>query len=97
MATKKTVVATTQDIPSQIETLRADIAMLSETIKTQAKATVAAKSATAKQMTTKQAEAAKERYSEISSQAETSIKENPFTSIAIAIGAGIVLGAITRR
>ena len=33
----------------------------------------------------------------MTTKAETSIKENPLTSIAIAVGAGLVLGALTRR
>jgi ElaB/YqjD/DUF883 family membrane-anchored ribosome-binding protein len=97
MATKKNVVAMKQDIPAQIETLRTDIANLAETLKLQAKATVAEKTSEVKDVTAEKAEFAKERYSELTTKAETSIKDNPLTAVAIAVGAGLVLGALTRR
>jgi len=98
MATaKKNVVTMKQDIPAQLETLRGDIANLAATIKLQAKAAVADKKETAKQVTAEKTEFVKDRYDELTTKAETSIKENPLTSIAIAVGAGLVLGALTRR
>lgn len=98
MATaKKNVVTMNQDIPAQLDTLRADIATLAETIKLQAKLTVADKKATAKELTVEKTDMVKERYSDLTTKAETSIKENPLTSIAIAVGAGLLLGALSRR
>jgi len=98
MATaKKNVVSMKQDIPAQLETLRGDIANLTESIKLQAQVAVADKTATAKQVTTEKTELVKDRYDALTTKAETSIKENPLTSIAIAVGAGLVLGALTRR
>lgn len=98
MATsKKNVVSMKNDIPAQLDTLREDIANLAEAIKLQAKATVSDKAATAKDVTLEKSEIIKDRYDQLTTSAETSIKDNPLTSIAIAIGAGIVLGALTRR
>ena len=98
MATaKKNVVTMKQDIPAQLEILRGDIANLADSIKLQAQVTVADKKATAKQVTTEKTELVRDRYDELTTKAETSIKENPLTSIAIAVGAGLVLGALTRR
>jgi len=98
MATaKKNVVTMKQDIPAQLEILRGDIANLADSIKIQAQATVVDKTSAAKQMTTEKTELVKDRYDELTTKAETSIKENPLTSIAIAVGAGLVLGALTRR
>lgn len=97
MATKKNVVSMKQDIPAQIETLKNDVAQLAETLKLQTKATVSEKTAVAKDVTTEKAELVKERYNELSNKAERSIQENPLTSIAIAVGAGVLLGALTRK
>lgn len=97
MATKKTDIAAQQDIPAQIETIRADIALLTKTLKEQTKATVADKAATAKNVAQEKTDMAKVKYDEMSSKAEASIKENPLTAVAIAVGAGMLLGALTRR
>ena len=97
MATKKNVVSMKQDIPAQIETLKNDVAQLAEALKLQTKATVSEKTAVAKDVTTEKAELVKERYNELSNKAERSIQENPLTSIAIAVGAGVLLGALTRK
>lgn len=97
MATKKNVVAMNQDIPTQLETLRADIANLTKTIEVQAKSAVAEKAGKAKDIAAEKAEVAKVKYDQLSSQAETTIRENPLTSVAIAVGAGLLLGALTRR
>ena len=97
MATKKNVVAIKHDIPTQIETLREDVALLAKTIKEHTKSTVAEKTTTVKDVAVEKTEAAKVKYDEISSKAETSIKENPLTAVAIAVGAGLLLGTLTRR
>lgn len=98
MATaKKNVVPMKQDISEQLETLRKDVATLAETVKLQAKATVADKKSTAKNIAAEKTEIVKERYDELTTKAELSIKENPLSAIAIAVGAGLVLGAVTRR
>lgn len=97
MATKKNVVSIKDDIPAQIETLRADVAKLTETLKIQAKATVADKATTVRDVTDEKTQELKQRYDELAKSTEASIKENPLSAIAIAIGAGVVLGALTRR
>lgn len=94
---KKNVVPMNQDIPTQIETLKNDVAQLAETIKLQTKATVSEKTAVAKDATAEKAELVKERYSDLTNRAERSIQENPLTSIAIAVGTGLLLGALTRK
>ncbi len=98
MATKKNIVTLkSDDIPAQLDTLRADMALLTEMIKSQATAKVNEKTSSAKAIASEKTDEVVMRYEEITSKAESSIKENPLTSIAIAIGAGIVLGALTRR
>jgi len=77
--------------------LRADIALLAETVRDTTKAKASDKVSIAKDAAVEKVEVAKSKYSELSSKAESSIKENPLTSIAIAVGAGLVLGALTRR
>ena len=85
------------DVSAQLDTLRNDVAQLAETIKLQAKVTVADKKAVAKTVAAEKTDLVKTRYDELSTKAETSIKENPLSSLAIAMGIGFVLGAVTRR
>ena len=94
--TKKNVVALKPDVQTQIEALRADIALLADAVKVQTKQTVNEKTANVKAAATEKADVAKVKYDELTTKAEAQIKENPLTSIAIAVGAGILLGAITR-
>lgn len=100
MATKKNIVSlssSNEDIGKQLDTLRADISKLAETVSTQAKATASQKTQAFKDVAHEKTDIAKARYDELTTKAESSIKENPLTSIAIAVGAGIVLGALSRR
>lgn len=97
MATKKIVSLKNEDIPAQIDTLRSDLAKLTEMIKVQAADKVSEKTSRVKDVAAEKRDIAKERYEEITSKAESSIRENPLSSIAIAIGAGVLLGALTRR
>jgi len=95
---KKNVVAMKDpDISSQIEILRADIATLASTVKSQAKMTANEKVATARKVAADTTDTAKVKYEELTSNAETQIRENPLTSVAIAVGVGLLLGALTRR
>ncbi len=96
-STNKKVVALNPDVSEQIQALREDVALLASAVKVQTKTKVADTTSTVKTATTEKAEMAKAKYDEITSQAETSIKENPLTSVAIAAGAGLLLGAILRR
>jgi len=93
---KKNVVALKPDVQTQIEALRTDIALLADAVKMQTKESVNERTAAAKAVATEKADVAKAKYDELTTKAESQIKENPLTSIAIAVGAGIVLGAITR-
>ncbi len=99
-SSKKNVVslsAKDEDISKQLETLRADISKLAETVKVQAKATASQKSQAVRDVTAEKTQIAKDRYEELSAKAESSIKDNPLTSVAIAVGAGVILGALSRR
>jgi len=97
MATKKNVVNIKEDIPAQIETLRADIALLAETVRDTTKSKASDKVSLVKDAAVEKVDEAKLKYSELSSKAENSIRENPLTSMAIALGAGLVLGVLSRR
>lgn len=106
-STKKgaTVTATTSDniapmnsdISSQLETLRDDIMLLAKTVKEQALSTVESRKDTAKTVATDQKQAVVAKYDELSTKAEMQIREKPLTSMAIAVGAGIVLSALLRK
>jgi len=91
------VVSMNSDIASQLETLRNDIKILAKTVKDQALTQVETRTGTAKSVATEQKDAAIAKYDELSSKAETQIREKPLTSMAWAVGAGVVLGALLRR
>ena len=94
---KKNVVAIKPDVTTQLEALRQDVALLADAVKIQTKTVVGEKTETAKAIASEKTEAAIAKYDELSTRAETSIKENPLTSVAIAVGVGLLLGAVTRR
>lgn len=85
------------DISNQLETLRNDIMLLAKTVKEQALTTVESRKDTAKTAATDQKDAAVAKYDELTAKAETQIREKPLTSIAMAVGAGLVLGALLRK
>ncbi|GHA96646.1 hypothetical protein GCM10009069_19600 [Algimonas arctica] len=91
------VVPLTSDISSQIDTLRNDIKLLAKTVKEQALSKVESRTDTAKTVAIDQKDAAVAKYEELSTKAETQIREKPLTSMAIAVGAGIVLSALLRK
>ena len=93
---KKNIVSLKPDVQTQIEALRKDIGLLADAVKLQTKETVSERTATAKVVAVEKAEEAKLKYEELTSKAESQIREKPLTSIAIAVGAGLLLGAITR-
>ena len=84
------------ELSQQIDTLRADLKSLAQTVKTQALSKVEGRGETAKQVATEQADLAKAKYDELTTKAEVSIREKPLSSMAIAVGAGVILGAILR-
>ena len=93
---KKNVVPLNPDVQTQIEALRKDITLLADAVKIQTKQAVNERTATAKEVAVEKADAAKDKYNELTTNAEAQIKEKPLTSIAIAVGVGMLLGAITR-
>jgi ElaB/YqjD/DUF883 family membrane-anchored ribosome-binding protein len=95
--TSANVVPMNSDIANQLETLRNDIKLLAKTVKDQALSTVENRKDTAKTVAIDQKEAAMAKYDELSTKAELQIREKPLTSMAIAVGAGIVLSAILRK
>ena len=84
------------EISQQLDTLRADLKTLAQTVKSQALSKVDGRAETAKTVAADQAELAKARYDELTTKAESSIREKPLSSMAIAVGAGVLLGAILR-
>lgn len=97
-ATKNIVALKGQpDIAAQVETLRADIAELAKAVKVQAQVTAEEKVSTVKNVVAETKDTATMKYRDITDSAETSIREKPLTAIAIAVGAGLFLGAMTRR
>ena len=96
-AKKENIVSIKPDVSTQLDALRKDVSLLTEALKLQTKQTVSETTETVRDVATDKTEAAKAKYDELTTKAEASIKENPLTSIAIAVGAGLVLGALTRR
>ena len=84
------------EISQQLDTLRADLKTLAQTVKSQALSKVDGRAETAKEVASEQAELAKARYDELTTKAESQIREKPLTSMAVAVGAGLLLGAILR-
>jgi ElaB/YqjD/DUF883 family membrane-anchored ribosome-binding protein len=95
--TKKNVVDIKPDVNAQIETLRADLAALTQTLKTQAKSTAQAKKSEVVDVASAKVADTKAKYNELTNTAEKSIRENPLSSVAIAVAAGMFLGLLTRR
>jgi ElaB/YqjD/DUF883 family membrane-anchored ribosome-binding protein len=96
-STKKNVVEIKPDVNAQIETLRNDIALLGKTIKSQVKSTAEVKTAKAVDTATAKAAETKAKYDDLTSTAETSIRENPLTAVAVAAFAGMFIGLLSRR
>ncbi|WP_298915997.1 hypothetical protein [uncultured Algimonas sp.] len=103
-AKRPSVTATTSDsvapmdneLSNQLDTLRADLKMLAKTVKDQALSKVEGRTETARAVAVEQKDAAIARYDELTSKAEVQIREKPLSSMAMAVGAGLVLGAILR-
>lgn len=95
--TKKNVVEINPDVNSQIENLRKDIASLATALKKQAETTVETKTAQVLDTANSAAADTKAKYNQLTTNAEKSIRENPLTSVVIAVGAGMLLGLISRR
>lgn len=96
-ASKSTAAPGSSDISGQLDTLRNDIMLLAKTVKDQALNTVEGRADTAKTAATEQKDAAVAKYDELAAKAEQHIREKPLTSMAWAVGAGVVLGALLRK
>ena len=96
-AKKENVVTMKPELSAQLEDLRNDVSRLAETLKLQTKMTARDTKQTVLETASEKTEDVKAKYDELTTKAETAIKENPLTSVAIAVGAGLLLGAITRR
>ncbi|MGB6231698.1 MAG: hypothetical protein WBF53_16395 [Litorimonas sp.] len=96
VVTSDNVVPMNGELTQQLDTLRADFKALAETVKAQALSKVEGRAETAKAVAVEQKDAALARYEELSGKAEVQIREKPLSSMAMAIGAGVVLGAILR-
>ncbi|MGB3457615.1 MAG: hypothetical protein WBG08_10880 [Litorimonas sp.] len=95
--TSDNVVPMNSEISTQLETLRDDLKALALTVKEQAFAKMEGRTETAKSVASEQKDAAVARYEELTSKAEVQIREKPLSSMAMAVGAGLVLGAILRN
>ena len=99
MATKsKNVVSIKQDdIPAQLENLKQDVATLASTVKSHVEDAAKTKAANLKETTAETKETIKSQFSQVSADVENRIREKPLTSIATAVGAGMLLSLILRR
>lgn len=96
----KNVVALKQepaDIAAQLEIVREDVATLAKSVKAQSKARFASTKESVKQSATDGAQKVQDSYQEYADLAETKIRSNPLTSVAIAAGVGALIGLIARR
>ena len=92
-----------QDLAADLQTLRADIANLTESVTTLVKAKVADKTEifygavdSGRQIISDSATGAKDRLAGASSDLEASIERNPLIAVLIAMGAGLVIGLLSR-
>jgi ElaB/YqjD/DUF883 family membrane-anchored ribosome-binding protein len=81
-----------QDAADDLSSLRADIAQLTDSVTTLVKAQVDF----ARQKLSDGASDAKNRLSDASSTLEASIERNPLIAVLIALGAGLVIGLLSR-
>ena len=95
--TSANVVPMNNEISQQLETLRADLKALAQSVKSQALEKVEARTETARAVASEQKENVTARYDELTTKAEYRIREKPLSSMAIAVGAGLVLGAVLRN
>lgn len=85
------------DVLARIETLRAELGELTSTLKAQGTAVLDEKTREIRQVAAQKTAVAKETYTELAADTEAKIRANPLTSVAIAAGVGLLLGAISRR
>ncbi len=93
----------TQDFAADLAALRAEIAKLTASVTNLVKAETSATADTvfgavdaARQKLSDGAAGAKDRLSGATSELEASIERNPLTAVLIALGAGLVIGLLSR-
>lgn len=103
MQMTKPVEEATQDFTADLAALRDDISKLTlsvtELVRSQASSTADTMMGAvnnARQKFTDSASDAQDRVSAISSDLESTIERNPLTAILVAIGAGILIGLMSR-
>lgn len=85
------------DISKQFEALRQDVAALAATLAELSKEKIKDRALPLKDTALAQKDAAQDKYKELTQTAKTKIKDNPLTAVSAALGAGLVLGLLTRR
>ena len=95
--------AATQDLASDLAALRADIAKLTASVANLVKAETSAATdsvfgaiGSAGRKFADGAAGAKDRLSGASSELEATIERNPLTAVLVALGAGLVIGLLSR-
>ncbi|MCF3595666.1 DUF883 domain-containing protein [Rhodobacteraceae bacterium LMO-12] len=86
-----------EDVTEQLETLRADIAALSQTMSDFAKQRAGDFAERSREEFTHRTQAAAKSAADLSRQAEDAVRAQPMTATAIAAGIGFVLGYISHR
>ncbi len=86
-----------EDVTEQLETLRADIAALSQTMSDFAKQRAGDFAERSREEFTHRTQAAAKSAADLSRQAEDAVRAQPITATAIAAGIGFVLGYISHR
>lgn len=86
-----------QAVSARIETLKSDLATLTQSLRENGFDYVDEKTAHARAIAAEKAELAKEKYAELAADTEAKIRANPLTAVAIAAGVGLVFGALSRR
>ena len=85
------------DISKQFDALRQDVAALATTITELSKEKIKDTAVPIKDTALAQKDAAQDKHKELTQTAETKIKDNPLTAVTAALGAGLVIGLLTRR
>lgn len=86
-----------EDVTEQLETLRADIAALSQTMSDFAKERAGEFAERSREEFTQRSKAAAKSAADLSHQAEEAVRAQPMTATALAAGIGFVLGYISHR
>lgn len=82
-----------EDLKAEFDTLRSDVARLTDTVKKMSGNTTAE----GRERIRQAAEHSREQFRETAGAVETEIGERPFTSVAAAFGVGFILGKLLDR